>query len=73
VLAQGALPGSGGGALQQWHSLRFSAAGTTLTAAIDGTVVATVEDSSFPVGWAALTTGWHIAQFANFSMNHSYG
>ena len=72
VLAQGALPG-GGGALQQWHTLRFSAAGATLTAAIDGDVVASVQDGDFPVGWAAVTTGWHIAQFANFSMTHGYG
>ena len=69
VLAQGSL---GAGALQQWHRLRFSAAGTTLTAEIDGAVVATVQDGAFPVGWAALTSGWQITQFANFSMSHGY-
>jgi hypothetical protein len=69
VLAQGSL---GAGALQQWHRLRFSAAGATLTAEIDGAVVATVQDGAFPVGWAALTSGWQISQFANFSMTHSY-
>ena len=40
---------------------------------MDGAVVATVQDGDFPVGWAAVTTGWHIAQFANFSMTHGYG
>ena len=71
VLAQGALP-AGVQAFQQWHALRFSAVDTTLTATIDGTVVAIVQDSAFPVGWAAVTSGWHIAQFANFSMTHDY-
>ena len=69
LLMSGALAG---GVLQQWHALAFSAAGTTLTASIDGAVVATVQDASFTVGWAAITTGFHIAQFANFSMTHSY-
>jgi len=68
VLAQGSL---GAGVLQEWHRLRFSAAGTSLTAEIDGAVVATVQDGAFPVGWAALTSGWHIAQFSNFSLTHN--
>ena len=70
VLAQGALPS--GGALQQWHILKFSATGATLTASIDGNVVAQVNDNTYPVGWAALTSGWHMASFSNFSMTHSY-
>lgn len=70
VLANGTLP-AGAMGLRQWHSLRFTARGAQLTAAFDGVVLARVTDASFPVGWAALTSGWHAAQFANFTMTHS--
>jgi hypothetical protein len=65
ILANGTLPSLVG--LQRWHALRFSANGSTLSAWVDGALVATVEDGAYPVGWAGLTTGWHIAQAGNFS------
>lgn len=67
VLANGTLPGGSMG-LQQWHTLRFRAVGTTLAAFFDGVMLAQVDDAAYPVGWAGLSTGWHIAQFANFTM-----
>jgi hypothetical protein len=67
ILANGTLP-EGTMGLQQWHTLRFSATGASLAAFFDGSQVAAVTDATYPVGWAGLSTGWHIAQFANFSL-----
>lgn len=65
VLANGTLP-NGTMGLQQWHTLRFTAIGTTLTASFDGNRLTTVQDNYYPVGWSGLSTGWHIAQFKEF-------
>ena len=70
MLANGTLP-SGSMGLQEWHTLRFTAVGTVLTAYFDGSCLANVTDAAYPVGWAGLSSGWHIAQFTNFSMSHS--
>jgi hypothetical protein len=70
TLANGTLP-AGAMGLQQWHTLRFTAAGATLCAYFDGAQLACVHDATFPVGWAALHSGWSITQFANFSMTSS--
>lgn len=67
VLANGTLP-EGAMGLQQWHTLRLRAVGSSLSAFFDGVSLAVVDDAAYPVGWAGLSSGWHIAQFANFSM-----
>jgi len=65
ALASGqvALPPPG---LAQWHKLGLRFSGPQITAFIDGKEVARVSSTAFPLGLAALTSGWHAASFDNF-------
>ena len=67
VLKSGPFTGASGG----WHRLELRFAKQTITASIDGAEVATVEDRSFPVGTAALGSGWNVAEFDNFALKPS--
>eukprot|EP01043_Picozoa_sp_COSAG02_P031936 COSAG02_NODE_2111_length_9804_cov_5.586296_2_plen_980_part_00 len=51
-----------------WHTLELRAKGTVVTALLDEHEVGTVRDSVFQRGWAALSSGFHLAEFANFSL-----
>jgi Glycosyl hydrolase family 59/Ricin-type beta-trefoil lectin domain/Galactocerebrosidase, C-terminal lectin domain len=66
TLASGtvAAPGTG-----TWHHLALSFNGTTITAAIDGSTVATVTDSAYRSGMIGLgTSGYQTDQFDNLSV-----
>lgn len=82
LLASGTLrTGPGGMGLRSWHKLRFavtdssstvdSSSGPSLSAWFDGQPLFSdlVDATSpvYPVGWAGLSSGWHVSQFANFS------
>lgn len=65
----GALPG----ALNTWHTLMLSFVGVHIQAYIDGTLVASVDDSTSASGLVGLGTGWvngqwTIAQFDNLAV-----
>lgn len=51
-----------------WHTLELRAQGTVVTALLDEREVGTVRNSVFRRGWAALSSGFHVAEFANFSL-----
>ena len=53
--------------LQSWHRLRFTANGTLLMVWLDGVQLCSVHDAMYPLGWAGLSSGWSIVQFANFT------
>lgn len=55
--------------LNTWHRLSLSAVSGTVKATIDGTTLATVQDSSYGSGLVGLQVGgWQNAQFDNFSI-----
>ena len=57
-------PGTG-----TWQHLALTFSGATITAAINGTTVGTVTDSSYSAGMIGLaTSGYQIAQFDNLSV-----
>ena len=64
TLSTGAGPALGDG----WHTLELRTQGTAVTALLDGHELGTVQDHMFERGWAALTSGFHLAEFANFSL-----
>ena len=51
-----------------WHTLELQAKGVATTALLDGHEVGTVRDYAFQRGWAAVSSGFHLAEFANFSL-----
>lgn len=51
-----------------WHTLTLTTTGTTLTVAVDGVTVITLQDSTYTNGYVALGSGYHPAQFVNFSV-----
>jgi Ricin-type beta-trefoil lectin domain-like/Galactocerebrosidase, C-terminal lectin domain len=66
TLASGtvAAPGTG-----TWHRLSLGFQGSTITAAIDGTTVATVTDTSYQGGQVGLgTAGYYPVEYSNFSI-----
>ena len=66
TLASGtvAAPGTG-----TWHNLALTFQGSTITAAIDGSTVGTVTDSSYAHGQVGLgVDGWQTDQFDNLSV-----
>jgi hypothetical protein len=65
VLESGGLAGLTVG---KWHTLSLSMQGSTLTASIDGKVVATVTDSSYSSGLAGLESTWDTVQYDNFQV-----
>ena len=55
-----------------WHHLALSFSGSTITAAIDGTVVGRVTDSSYPAGMVGLgVDGYQTDEFDNLSVTPS--
>jgi galactosylceramidase len=62
ALASGRHPGT-------WHALRLAARATRITAWVDGALVANLSDATFARGWAAVGSGFHTAEFANFSLS----
>ncbi|MFC9931525.1 RICIN domain-containing protein [Streptomyces sp. NPDC127190] len=60
----GAAPGT-----KTWHNLALSFQGSTITAKIDSTTVATVTDSTYQGGQIGLgTAGYHPVQYSNLSI-----
>src|SRR3954451_2860619 len=58
----------------RWHSLALGFAGSTITATIDGTVVGTVNDSTFGAGQVGFgTSQGETAQFDNLSVTPGSG
>ncbi len=52
-----------------WHRLALSFSGSTISAAIDGTVVGKVTDSSYPAGMVGLgVDGYQADEFGNLSV-----
>jgi hypothetical protein len=66
VLAKGVLPSGFDG--RAWHELLLTADGSKLTASVDGALLATVQDTSFDSGSAALGSGFHLAAFRAFNL-----
>lgn len=64
VLAEG----RGNFAPDSWHTLGLVFESTHITAVIDGSVVAKLEDATFTHGATGLMTGWNQAYFDNFSL-----
>lgn len=62
VLASGTLAGM---TANTWHNLKLSFNGSTIKASIDGTVLATVTNSTRSAGMVGLGSGWNNAQFDN--------
>ena len=55
-----------------WHHLALSFSGSTISAAIDGTVVGRVTDSSYPAGMVGLgVNGYQTDEFGNLSVTPS--
>lgn len=52
-----------------WHNLKLSFSGSEITASIDGTPVAKIEDITFARGNAGIGCGWHGARFANIAID----
>lgn len=67
VLKSGLFKGAPG----SWHRLKLRFAKKTITASIDGADVATLEDSTYGMGTAALGSGWNAAEFDNFAVQQS--
>jgi len=65
VFAQGTLASPAG---SSWHRLSVNCNRNQISATIDQQQVATVEDSTFKSGLAALGTGWNAALFDNLQI-----
>ena len=66
TLASGTVTGPG---LNTWQHLALAFNGSTITAAINGTTVATVTDSTYSSGYAGFgTSGYQTDQFDNLSV-----
>jgi len=66
TLASGTVTAPGAGT---WHNLSLGFQGTTITAKIDGTTVATVTDTSYSGGQVGLgTAGYYPVQYSNLSI-----
>ena len=66
TLASGTVTAPGTGT---WHNLSLGFQGSTITAAIDGTTVATVTDTSYSGGQVGLgTAGYYPVEYSNFSI-----
>jgi len=63
-LASGKVPF----ALNTWHHLALRLKGTSIEAAVDGTVIAKVDDASHKSGMAGIGCGWNKSQFDNFAV-----
>ncbi|HWR86362.1 MAG TPA: InlB B-repeat-containing protein, partial [Rhodoglobus sp.] len=71
VRSGAAAPGWDAGA---WHRLELTAAGATLTGAIDGNeVVSWTDDNPFLSGWVDLASGFHYTQFDDLSVERVAG
>jgi len=51
------------------HVLRVSAAGQSITAALDGTTLAVVQDGTYASGSASVATGWHAAALDHIALS----
>ena len=72
TLAEGRLPRLAGGSATRtaaWHELKIGAVGDSIKGWVDGQLLADVTDTSFARGWAGVGSGFHLAQFANFSLS----
>ena len=66
TLASGTVAALGTGT---WHHLALTLYGTAISAAIDGSTVGSVTDSTFPLGMVGLgTSGYQTDQFDNLSV-----
>ncbi|WP_103351392.1 ricin-type beta-trefoil lectin domain protein [Amycolatopsis sp. CA-128772] len=58
----------------RWHQLSLGFSGSTITASVDGTVVGSVTDSTFPAGQVGIgTSQGETAQFDNLAVTGSGG
>lgn len=67
------LTGVGSFPLNTWHTLALTFIGSYVEASVDGTIVASVDDSTYTHGMIGLGTGWingqwNTAQFDNLSV-----
>ena len=51
-----------------WHTLELRTRGAAVTASLDGHTVGRVWDHTFIRGWAALSSGFHLTEYVNFSL-----
>jgi glycosyl hydrolase family 59/ricin-type beta-trefoil lectin protein/glycosyl hydrolase family 59 (putative galactocerebrosidase) len=52
-----------------WHTLALTFNGSTITARVDGTVLGTASDGTFPTGQVGFASGWNYqTQFDNLSI-----
>jgi hypothetical protein len=66
TLASGTVTAPG---TDTWHKLSLGFQGSTITAAIDGTTVATVTDTSYSGGMVGIgTAGYYPVQYSDFSI-----
>ncbi|MEV5712730.1 ricin-type beta-trefoil lectin domain protein [Amycolatopsis mediterranei] len=57
-----------------WHKLSLGFSGSTITASVDGTVLGTVTDGTFPAGQVGIGTGvGETAQFDNLAVDGAGG
>jgi len=64
ALAQGPLNDP----IDFWHHVAVEAHGSILRAVLDGKVVASVSDSSYASGMAAVSSGWGEVYFDDFAL-----
>jgi len=57
----------------QWHNLKLSFAGTSITACVDNTQVASTTNADYSAGLVGLGTGWNFAQFSNLNVSPVVG
>jgi len=65
----GAGGASADGAAGAWRELTIAAVGQSVACWVDGRLLANVSDAAFATGWAGIGSGFHLAQFANFSLD----
>ena len=77
ILAAGALPPSkfglprSGSLVGVTMDIAIEARDATITTRLNGAVVATVRDHSYPTGFASLASGWHRTLYESVSVTQS--
>ncbi|HEX8041211.1 MAG TPA: hypothetical protein VF490_18815 [Chryseosolibacter sp.] len=53
----------------EWHSLKLTFKGATITAFVDGREIVSVSDTTYQNGYAGIGSGWNHARFDNIVMD----
>jgi hypothetical protein len=64
VLSSGSLGTSD--IVGNWHSIQLTAVGDLVSASVNGTLIASVQDQTYASGLTCVQSGWGVAYFDNF-------